>query len=264
MHLFYVDESGNTGANLDTPDQPVHWIVAIGVTPVALKAIEADMLALALRTFRSRARAADFEFHGSHIFRGNGDCAGVAPADRVRLYDELLSLVGKHDCKLFIQGIDKARHKARAAAHGYVPWHPHRLGFMYLLERIDEWLEEEQPEPTLFGEPAAPLYGLIVADEQKEVDRDIVQRFAFWREAGTDFGSYRELRYLIDTVHYVPSHDSWLIQLADCVAYLRNRVDRLRRAKGSNRTTYTSAEAAVDRLWRDYCQPKVVREYLWP
>jgi len=264
MHLFYVDESGNTGANLDTPDQPVHWIVAIGVTPVALKAIEADMLALALRTFRSRARAADFEFHGSHIFRGNGDCAGVAPADRVRLYDELLSLVGKHDCKLFIQGIDKARHKARAAAHGYVPWHPHRLGFMYLLERIDEWLEEEQPEPTLFGEPAASLYGLIVADEQKEVDRDIVQRFAFWREAGTDFGSYRELRYLIDTVHYVPSHDSWLIQLADCVAYLRNRVDRLRRAKGSNRTTYTSAEAAVDRLWRDYCQPKVVREYLWP
>lgn len=264
MYLFYVDESGNTGTNLDTPDQPVHWIVAIGITPVALKAIEADMLALALRTFRSRARAADFEFHGSHIFQGNGDCAGLAPADRVRLYDELLSLVGEHDCKLFIQGIEKARHKARATAHGYVPWHPHRLGFMYLLERIDEWLEDEQPEPTLFGAPASPLYGLIVADEQKEVDRDIVQRFAFWREAGTDFGSYRELRYLIDTVHYVPSHDSWLIQLADCVAYLRNRVDRLRRAKGSDKTKYTPSEAAVDRLWRDYCQPKVVREYLWP
>lgn len=266
MVLFYVDESGNTGLNLDSADQPVHWIVALGVTPEAIRAIEAEMLALALRVFRNRARKADFEFHGSDIFGGRGDCSNLSPAERIQVYAELLRLLARHDCALFVQGIDKARHKARARTNGYEPMHPHRLGFMYLLERIDEWLERAQPELNFFGDLSGPpLYGLMVADEQKEIDREIVQQFAFWREGGTDFGyRSRELKFLIDTIHYVPSHDSWLIQLVDCVAYIKNRFERMRREKGADEQRYTASETAVAKLWRENCAEQVVSEYCWP
>lgn len=266
MLLYYTDESGNTGLNLDSPDQPVHWIVAVEFTPEAIKAVEAEMLALALRTFRGRAKKPDFEFHGGDLFQGRGDCSALSPAERVRLYGELVALLGRHDCAVFVQGIDKARHKARAEGRGYSPWHPHRLAFMYLLERIDERLEQAQPEMDFFGDLSGPpVYGLVVADEQKEIDREIVQRFAFWRDSGTEFGyRARELRYLLDTVHYVPSHDSWLIQLVDCVAYLRNRYGRLRREKGSDESRYSASDHAVARLWQDHCAAQVVSDECWP
>jgi hypothetical protein len=133
---------------------------------------------------------------------------------------------------------------------------------MYLVERIDEWLEEHQPESDLLS-PEPPLYGLLVADEQKEVDRDIIRQFAFWRDFGTDGYRRREIRYLIDTVHYVPSQDSWLIQLADCVAFLRNRLERVLRRKGWDTATYTESEQAVSTLWR-HCAPQVVDDRVWP
>ena len=52
---------------------------------------------------------------------------------------------------------------------------------MYLIERLDEWLEAQQP-----AEGAPPVYGLIAVDEQREIGREIVESFAFWRDYGTD------------------------------------------------------------------------------
>lgn len=56
-----------------------------------------------------------------------------------------------------------------------------------------------------------------VADEQRSVERDIIESLPHWRESGTDFRS-REITYLVDTLQTVPPHDSWLTQLADCLA----------------------------------------------
>lgn len=33
MNLFYIDESGNTGRDLDSVEQPVHWLVGVESTP---------------------------------------------------------------------------------------------------------------------------------------------------------------------------------------------------------------------------------------
>jgi len=79
---------------------------------------------------------------------------------------------------------------------------------MYLIERLDEWLEAQQP-----AEGAPPVYGLIAVDEQREIGREIVESFAFWRDYGTDHGyRTRDILYFLDCVHFLPSHDSWLIQ----------------------------------------------------
>ncbi|MGH7481794.1 MAG: DUF3800 domain-containing protein [Longimicrobiales bacterium] len=262
MHLFYIDESGNTGARLDSADQPIHWLIALAVTPRGVRAIENEMAAIAHRWLGALSRSADFEFHGSEIFSGRGPHARFSPGQRVAIYDELLSLVMKYACSLFIRGIHKQNHRKRADEHGYVPDHPHRLAFMYLMEQLDEWLEGRQPG-RLFETDEE--FGLVVADEQKEIDRELVKGFASWRGSGTEHGyRARQIRFLIDTVHYVPSEDSWLIQLTDCVAYIRNRSERVVRTRGFSEASYTKSDKVVRRLWTEHCLPRVVNERVWP
>ena len=82
---------------------------------------------------------------------------------------------------------------------------------LYLVERLEEFLESQQ----------SPANGLIFADENWERDRSIISDFDSFKEFGTVLGyQSREIKRLIDNVHFVKSQDSRLIQLADCSSYL--------------------------------------------
>lgn len=166
MYLFYMDDSGNTGNKLDL-DQPIHWQVAVGVEFGNVRSIEKHMDALALEYFRQEGRLPDFEFKGSEIFGGRGPYKSFTPAQRVDLYGSLIGLLKLHDCKVFVRGIDKQKHRDRALAKNYEAEHPHKLACMYLCEGLDEWLEEQEKVRSI------PAYGLLIADEQKEVGRDL-------------------------------------------------------------------------------------------
>lgn len=265
MYCFYVDESGNTGDNLDDVSQPIHWLLGLAVTPAALQRAEADLLGIAARYCRARAYEAEFEFHGADIYHGVGEFAGLSPADRIRLYGEVLEIIPRHEMHLFCRGLHKPRHKRRAVEKGYTPDHPQVLAFMYLIEALDGWLDGKQPPSSLTGEVGDPVLGLVVADEDRVLDRTIVEKFSWWRRAGTDHGyRAREIRYLVDTVHYVPSCDSWMIQLADCAAYLLSRMARAQETKGWDESGWSAAEQAVGRLWRTHCHSRVAHQRLWP
>ena len=260
MYFFYVDESGNTGKHAD-PAEPIHWLSAVGVPVATLRRIEADMLALACDAFGPRAKEPGFEFHGADLFSGRRRCRGMEPDVRVGIYRALAALLTKHGCALFVRGIDKARHHARAARRGYAAVHPHTLTFQFLLERVDEWLQKRQPR----GRSADELLGLVIADEQKEVGREVVYSFARWRDAGTVMGyRARKLRYLIDTVHHVPSTDSWLLQLVDCMTYLRNRYEKIQRGKVLRGEALGPADEEIVSLWTKHCQPVLVCDGVWP
>lgn len=265
MYLFYIDESGNTGADLTTAQEPVHWLVAVGVSMRAVHAIEADMLGIAMKYFRSRGSEADFEFHGSDLFGARGDARNITPSERVAVYQEVLGLLQRHSCKIWVRGIDKPLHARRARERGYSPEHPYKLGFMYLVESIDYWLQTQQPDPSLFQGASDPVYGLLVCDQQDEVSRDLVGRFAHWRQSGTSHGyKTRDVKYLIDTVHSVPSHDSWLLQLVDCAAFIRNRCEKIGRKHGWDPKLYMVSDRAVFELWEKLCRSCIVDERVWP
>ena len=265
MRLFYIDDSGNTGARLDSPTEPIHWLVALAVTPAGVKQIEAEALGVALKYFKARAFAADFELHGGDLFGGRGDARALAPAERILVLKEVFALVGRFGAKIWVRGIHKQRHGKRASEKGYAPEHPYKLAFMYLVESLDGWLSSIQPAGDLLERESKGVYGLHISDEQAEVGRDLVAGFARWRQSGTDHGyRTRDIKFLIDTVHYVPSHDSWLIQLVDCIAFIRNRLEKIRTQKGVDPTSYHASDAAVARLWTDFLQPNVADERIWP
>jgi hypothetical protein len=247
--LFFIDESGNTGAKLDHAPEPIHWLVALAVPEQHVRPLDEAIASIATGYFGNAAGADDFEFKGAELFAGKGLASSLAPARRVALYGELLRTIGAHGAGIFVRGIDKPQHRVRALQNGVVPEHPYIRAFQYLVESMDVWLEQR----------GAAEVGLIIADQQQEVDRRLVHKFSQWSTAGTDRGwRKRRIVRLVHTIHYVRSTDSRLIQLADCAAFIRNRCEKIRNAPGK------ASDEAVLELWRTCCLPHVVEDRIWP
>ncbi|HEX8245596.1 MAG TPA: DUF3800 domain-containing protein [Longimicrobium sp.] len=241
MYLVLLDGSGNTGLRLDHPTSTAYYLAALAVHGDRARALE-DAATRVLEThFGPECRRPGFECKGSDLYRGEGPCAAMRPADRVALYGELLALLSQHGAELLWIGIDKGR----LAKRYRTPMHPHKLAFIYLVEEIERFLRQRR------------AYGLIVSDEEKEVEQQVVEDLVRYKEIGTSFGHRPlDLKHVVDNVHFVRSHHSRLMQLADCCAYLCQR-----QARDAGKTTATAV--AVQRLWASLV-PRVWSGRVWP
>ncbi len=73
MYLCYIDESGNTGNNLQDIQQPYLVLTALLVPSENVKEIENDVRTLGYRYFGAESRNTDFELHGDDIYNARGD-----------------------------------------------------------------------------------------------------------------------------------------------------------------------------------------------
>lgn len=253
MILFFIDESGNTGARLDHEVEKVHWMIAIAVDESCVRPLDRSLYETSCRCFGlTEASTADFELKGSDLFGGRGFAAALSPESRIACYEHVVKAIGEHDAQILVRGINKPLHARRASERGYTPQHPYQLGFQYLIEQIDEWLEH-------LAKGGSPQLGLVVADQQQEVDRRMVHQFEHWTRYGTSTGyRSRSIDRLIHTLHYVRSTDSRLVQLADCVAFLRNRVHKVGFAPARQ------SDQAIVQLWQRWCVPHIVSDRVWP
>jgi hypothetical protein len=79
MYLFYLDESRNTGLDLSSTVEAVHWLVALGATEQDVRNIERDVRGIADSYFGPRAGTPAMELHGAEIFGGRGVARTLAP-----------------------------------------------------------------------------------------------------------------------------------------------------------------------------------------
>ena len=241
MYLVLLDGSGNTGLRLDHPTSTAYYLAGLAVHGNRARALEDAATALLAMRFGPESRRPGFECKGSDLYRGEGPCAGMRPAERVAIYGELLELLGRHGAELLWIGIDKAR----LARRYRTPMHPHKLAFIYLVEEIERFLRTRRE------------YGLIVSDEEKEVEQQVVEDLVRYKEMGTAFGHRPlNLERVVDNVHFVRSHHSRLMQLADCCAYLCQR-----QARDAGKTSATAV--AVQQLWESLT-PRVWSGRVWP
>jgi hypothetical protein len=241
MYLVFIDGSGNTGMHLSHPTSTAYYMVALAVHGKYARPLEDAATELLAARFGDDCRRVGFECKGSDLYRGQGPCARMAPADRVALYGDLLALLTAHHASVIWIGIDKARLAARYAT----PMHPHKLAFIFLVEQIERFLRSRHD------------YGLIVSDEEKEVESQVVEDLHRYKEMGTSFG-YKpvDLTCIVDNVHWVKSHNSRLMQLADLCAYVCQR-----QARDRGKTSATAL--AVMRLWESVC-PRIWSGRVWP
>lgn len=250
MIIFFVDDSGNTGTKLDHPIERIHWLVAVAIDESLVRDIDRALYECCCRHFDAKnASLPGFEVKGSDLFGGRGWAEQMSPAKRIECYNEILGLLAPHHARLFVRGINKPAYAARSAKWTQKPQAPYDRAFQYLVERIDEWLE---------GLPTQTR-GLMVADEQQEAGRRMVHQFNQWAHQGTSSGyKARPIVRLLPALHYVRSVDSRMVQLADCAAFVRNRV-----AKIAGQPKNASDEAVLG-LWAQHCASLIIDDRVWP
>lgn len=210
MKIFYLDETGNTGAKAD-PEQPLHIIGALIIDADQARNMERALIDIAHDKFGGKSAENAFEFKGSDIRSGKGDFAEMRPDERIELVHEIVALLKKFDAQFTYFGIDKEKQPSSR--------HPHDLAFMFLAESAQDMLQPKNE------------YGLIIADEGSGLDEYLIQKMHSYKRNNTGWG-YRptQIDNIIGAIHYVDSQDDWLVQLSDILTHFVMRRERHWRA----------------------------------
>lgn len=207
MRLIYIDEAGQTGTKLD-PNQPVHLLSAIVVDVRSVRKIEDAVRALGHKHFGVLSERTDFEFHGYEIQKGKGYFRQKNIEERIQIISELIDILLLNEVRVGFVAINKL--KSRASLH------PHQLAFLFLVERIEDLLVSED------------AMGLLIADENQEMEQRLIEDLELFKTENTKFGwRPTQINRIVDSVHFVRSKNNRLIQLADIVAYVLLRGQRV-------------------------------------
>lgn len=227
MYLCYIDESGNTGSNLKDAHQPYLVLLTLLVPAQCVKNIENDLREIGYKYFGAESRNTDFEFHGDAIYnaRKADRYFKKHPLEkRLILLDELVDVLLKYnEIKIGYVLSNKSRYFGNL--------HIQQMAFHLLVEKIEEHLNGHLND-----------YGLLIADEQDELEQKLIDDLDHFKQHGTTFGYKKvQIERIIDSVHFVQSHNNHLMQLADVLCYL------VRKGEEINDTLLSAYLAIPDR-----------------
>lgn len=232
MLLTYLDESY---------DNDFYWMAALLCQESALQPLAEKLDTIVRRTAAQHGVPPDAELHGHDLFQGKADWEpmGEMVQARIGVYRAVFEAVGQADVRIILRGLDRKRHESR---YGEKAYHPHRVVIEHLLERVDE-LAEANDELVL-----------VIADQidNEDVYRQNLWEFQRWNTAGY---RARQLTRIVDTLHFVPSRRSRLVQATDMIAFMRRRMK-------STAPQHLRVVQANRRLW-DLIAPKISHDRCW-
>lgn len=193
MHLFYFDE-----VKFERGQQDSYWLGCIGVTAEDAQSVTQEVSDLAYEVFATKELIAESEFHGIDLARSKGRFKG----DYDRAFSTLCRLLKVLASDKIIRGYIRVN-PARMRVADY-----EKTAFMFLLEQIQQLLEERNSVGMLFGDY-----------DDKGLVSKIVREFSRYQNYGTEWRGARKIDRVIDTIHFARSHHSRLIQLADVYLY---------------------------------------------
>lgn len=234
MLFAFVDESANK----------LHYrtvgLVVRGSNARALAAALDDVVERASHDFTGVR--ADFELHGHDLFAATEEWSTLksVPRARIAIYRQALDAVVRHAEAIYVEGLERNGFRDRYSDVR----DEHLACLLHLLEKLDKHANRRSQDLV------------VVADEhhaaraaQDEIRRSRTQ--PVWGFRG------RPLR-IVDTVYFVPSDMSRLVQAADLVAFLHQRisdvVERDARAAAANESLWSALAPlwgrSKERLWR--------------
>jgi hypothetical protein len=241
VNLLYIDESGKSG--IRDPNQPYFVLSGIVVDDSKWRQIESHLEKEIESIVPRKLRPAGWELHMADIEAGKGHFKAMRRADRRALVEAVVSTIEKFDLTLLIMIVDKAQlsKRRRQSALGADHW-----AYEFMVERYQHLLRRRR------------AIGIVVGDEQKGAEALSRTDHALWRRSGTS--ALKKVDRVLETVFFLPSHYSLMLQMADVVAWWANRAMRLA-AKGSPEpAVWTRLTAHVD----THANGKVVGYKVWP
>jgi hypothetical protein len=210
MHLIYLDESGNTGVNLNDAGQPVFALGALLVPEARWLALEDDLTALVERFFPA-PRPDDFELHATELINPRDYFRQFAVARRLEFYHDALQIASRHQLRFVYRAIVK-KNFARWLENTFGPGvliNPHVAAFSLVAQVIQEHLKSL---------PSSPL-GIFISDDNREVTPDVEKSIRILRRDSSKL----RLSQIIEKGFFIDSRTSFPIQLCDLCTYAARR-----------------------------------------
>jgi hypothetical protein len=222
-----------------------YWADRYYIVGIVCPDIEAISLAKSLDSVVEEASyeyggvSKEAELHGHDLVGGKHDWERLKPklTERIAIYMSAMQAIAEHDVPIVIRGVDRA---GLARRYGKST-DPYSVVMTHLLERIDEYAAER-------GDLA-----LMIADEVA-VPESYRQDLRRYQEHGTWGYRARVLTRVVDTLHFAPSSASRLLQAADLVAYMYQKVKRGARDERATR--------ANEAIWA-IVAPKIRHMHCW-
>lgn len=244
MKFAYMDESGNTGRNLNDPIQTVHLILTAVIDEAKVGVLHDHLRETGRLRCPGACREESFEFHGPALHAGRDHFEGKAPLERIEIYDEVLRGIELAEAEIIIRGVHKPGLKRRYPK----PYHPHDIALMYTIESVEDLADE------------CDCRVLLVADEAREVESAALRDLANYQEFGTSWGwKTVKIDHIIDTIHFVRSETNPAIQLADCAAFIAARIRKIE----AGIVPGDRSSQAIERLWTERIEPFVRENAIW-
>jgi hypothetical protein len=171
MQWMDFDESGNSGNNLNDPQQPIFTFGALIVPEECWQELEGD-LESSLAAHLPDVADAGMEVHAGDLRASRGVFKGVPVAARVGLRDAWLTIARNHSLKFVYRSIEKKSYqKWLHATFGIgVSINPHIAAFALVALVVNEYLSDRK------------ALGVFISDENKEIA-------ATWRSRSVKCGS---------------------------------------------------------------------------
>ncbi|MYT68311.1 MULTISPECIES: DUF3800 domain-containing protein [unclassified Streptomyces] len=201
-HLVYIDETGSVGKGAHK--QKLLTLAAV--------LVHEDQVQPLAEKFREVARKhlgevpAEFELHGNEIWNGSGPWSSLDPTELIAVYEDAIAVLDDLDVGVSCSSIHKERLHSRYG--GDADENAYLLALQFLLEKIDSGYRGNK---------------ILIADEQKEHQLRAIKMVADLQDWGGGQVSGTKLKSVIDSMHFVSSHASPGVQLADLVAYALQR-----------------------------------------
>lgn len=215
MHFLYVDEAGNTGADLNNLQQPVFTMAGLVVSDEKWRKTRQRVNEM-VEQFFNGAVPNHFELHAAELLspNGGGPFEGRSRDERNALCRSLLELIAERSHYIFQTSIYKSAliaQPALAQQFGFDWHHPWEFSFEMILTMFEDFLRGPNT-----GQSSA---GLAIIDHE-DASVQFVRAHTARRQKET---GWRQLKKVVEIGYSASSHANAMIQLTDLVAFARKK-----------------------------------------
>jgi hypothetical protein len=206
MHLVYLDESGNSGNNLNDLQQPIFVLCGLIVPEREWISLERELEEAALKFWGTNGFM-HVEIH-MHKLRGGLDVFSLYSIDqRLEFISDWFKIAQKHGVKVVYRAIVKKKYQEwlKSSFGSGMQINPHIIAFPLLARVVNEYLK------NLHGSPL----GIFISDENKEVVHDVEKSLKSLRA----FEGKIQLTQIIEKGFFIDSSKSLLLQFCDLCAF---------------------------------------------
>ena len=248
MQFIFIDETGNSGLDLDNTEQPYHILFGVIIEHKLLPTIQNELLEISKQYYPDIYDKSNFEFKGFDLYKGKSFNKNKNVEERIEITLKIFNIFNKYKLKTITTIIDKQRLKAKYK----VPMHPHHLAFRLMVEKFEKYLIPNDK------------FGLMVCDEIKEHEQSLIEDLELFKKEGTSIGNYDNTipKNILDSVHYVKSHNSLGIQLCDVGTYFIGKYRRMQIKENGLKQSLTRSEIQIKEMIEKSLKNRDVKIFL--